>query len=782
MKKYRETAGADEETPSRAQYFSWVNSTNEGSTEAQTLTNLAFFRFMRDRFGMQLDIYAWDAGNLDGSGGLYAAQRQDTLRRQYPNGYKPIADAAAEIGCRLGVWGGPDGYGDDAETEAARQELLVSLCRDHHFALFKLDGVCGGLREEKQEKFVETMQKCRRYAPDLIVLNHRLPLGIGEPYVTTFLWNGTETYVDVHICNPRTAMHHRAFAFVRGNVPGLERLAEDHGVCISSCPEYFEDDLIYQAFGRELILAPEIYGNPWFLRDDELPILASIYSLHRKWRAILVHGMLLPDSYGPNAVSRGDGTRQFLCTGNDSWNMRLVKVKLDAEIGLEKPESGKVSVILHHPYTEFLGTFAYGETVEIQVYPFRAALVECCHAENCAEMVQGCAYRVIHRCTNACEKGGCVDEIEVVAAQHPIAFRGESLAADAPFDYREPVPEHLGNAARIPAPDAARAKTLYESAMAAVDNDSLETRAIRRAGETAYPAVAECRRAFFTQDTYRYRGCDQTALFDGDPDTFFDGRSRTYFGGQRIDGGCLRVDFGKRVYADAVEIEYYATRENPIRQILPQITPGTAEISADFVTFIPVAPEPVETLGTYDMPYVVENLHTIETDHGVRCRVTYRLDPAMPMRYFRLPGPMDRLFSVTLLKNGAKIDTPDANASNLMAPAFPVRFAEEATVVIPRAGKLAIAVNGEHGAEGVAVTVEIDGKRYGCPDRAVSYPSNMWEHLVITPDSDTTFYFPVTEEMAGKSATITVLFCEKHEPNPAIETPATTEIYWCPEH
>ena len=31
MKKYRETAGADEETPSRAQYFSWVNSTNEGS-------------------------------------------------------------------------------------------------------------------------------------------------------------------------------------------------------------------------------------------------------------------------------------------------------------------------------------------------------------------------------------------------------------------------------------------------------------------------------------------------------------------------------------------------------------------------------------------------------------------------------------------------------------------------------------------------------------------------------------------------------------------------------
>ena len=98
MKKYRETAGADEETPSRAQYFSWVNSTNEGSTEAQTLTNLAFFRFMRDRFGMQLDIYAWDAGNLDGSGGLYAAQRQDTLRRQYP---KFLCCRHSSAQCRL---------------------------------------------------------------------------------------------------------------------------------------------------------------------------------------------------------------------------------------------------------------------------------------------------------------------------------------------------------------------------------------------------------------------------------------------------------------------------------------------------------------------------------------------------------------------------------------------------------------------------------------------------------------------------------------------------------
>jgi hypothetical protein len=32
--------GATELSPSRSQYFSWINNTNEGATEAQTLTNI----------------------------------------------------------------------------------------------------------------------------------------------------------------------------------------------------------------------------------------------------------------------------------------------------------------------------------------------------------------------------------------------------------------------------------------------------------------------------------------------------------------------------------------------------------------------------------------------------------------------------------------------------------------------------------------------------------------------------------------------------------------------
>ena len=100
------TSGADENTPSHAQYFSWINNTNEGSTEKQTKINLNFFRYLREKYGMQLDIYAWDAGNLDGANGTYEDFRSEKLKKQYPNGYAPVVEAARQIGVRMGVWGG----------------------------------------------------------------------------------------------------------------------------------------------------------------------------------------------------------------------------------------------------------------------------------------------------------------------------------------------------------------------------------------------------------------------------------------------------------------------------------------------------------------------------------------------------------------------------------------------------------------------------------------------------------------------------------------------------
>ena len=45
-----------------------------------------------------------------------------------------------------------------------------------------------------------------KYSPELILLNHRLRLGKGLPYATTFLWNGTETLSFLFIF-PRCPYH-----------------------------------------------------------------------------------------------------------------------------------------------------------------------------------------------------------------------------------------------------------------------------------------------------------------------------------------------------------------------------------------------------------------------------------------------------------------------------------------------------------------------------------------------------------------------------------------------
>ena len=95
----------------------------------------------------------------------------------FPTGYRGLTDKASKIGTRFGIWGGPDGFGNTAEEENQRIEMMVSLCRDYKFELFKFDAVCGDLRNNKQDAFIRMMTECRKYSPDLVLLNHRLNLG-----------------------------------------------------------------------------------------------------------------------------------------------------------------------------------------------------------------------------------------------------------------------------------------------------------------------------------------------------------------------------------------------------------------------------------------------------------------------------------------------------------------------------------------------------------------------------------------------------------------------------
>jgi hypothetical protein len=742
----RVNAGADEQTPSRAEYFSWINNSNEGSTERQTRINLAFFKWLRDEYGMQLDIYAWDSGNLDGSGG-YGTMDTPRFKAAYPRGWKSSVDSAANIGCRLGLWGGPDGYGNTSLDEKARHDLLVSFCRNYHFALFKWDGVCGTLRPEKQKAVIETLEECRQYSPDLIVLNHRLELGKARPYVTTWLWEGAETYIDVFMPNRMTAPHHRAGAISRGLTPNLQRLTEDHGVCLSSCLDGWEDDLVLQAFNRSLLLAPEIYGNPWLLRDDEFPKLARLFNLHRRYGDILVNGMVLPQTqYGPNAVARGDQSTRFITLRNLSWEPVTYQVQLDESIGLTQP--GQIELWRFHPHERILGRFERGSKVSIEVQPFRSCLIMAT-TKPCDEIgVSGCEYEVVRdvvgnpviikllglpgTTAEATLQSGRFAFSKALMDDQPLATFAEGKPVKITFPgtpLKQPWHRKLINleACRVPAD----AEALYEATCFAADNDALEVRSLRRSGPTSIPAVQKARDAFFDQSLFRSRGCWDRLLFDGDattafavtPDVF---RSGT--GAAVSPSAELRLDLGAPTQLDRLVIH-----------IVKGTTPGQFEYSSDLVAWT--------------------STQTIITNHTV----TMIPPIGQLVRYVRIDRGSMVPTEVEGMRAGQPLLRESWRASNLF-DSYAARIAGSAwsgSVTLNEAAPgsyLCIALEGEHGNNGAWVAARLDGKPIGCPDRAPSFDSNTWEHKVDTNcQSNYTYYLPITPAMIGRRLDLVAL-------------------------
>ena len=777
MKKTAKNAGADELTPSVPQYFSWINNTNEGSTEEHTLINLDFFRYLKDTYGMEIKIYAWDAGNFDGASEGYGNLESAKFRSQYPEEYKNVVAKARELGIRMGLWGSPDGYGDTEESQKERFEFFVHLCRDHNFALFKLDGVCGHLRPEKAGVFANMLKECRKYSPDLIVLNHRLEFYEAEKFVTTYLWNGTETYVDILSCNQNTAMHNRAFMFTRGHTDNLERLAEDHGVCISSSIDYFEDELVYQAFNRSLILAPEIYGNPWLMRDDELPKLARVYNLHRRNAPILVNGKKLPEDWGDNAVSRGSETKRFISTGNNSWETKKITLKLDETIGILTDK--KLSVSIHHPYEKHLGFFETGSTAEIELMPFRATLIEVAVLSEAEPMLTGCEYEIVKE-----DEKGVPTQVKYLKSEGGkvnLLINGEETAfAEAEkTDVKEKAPLFLGsldNAEKNPA----KGEYLYESAMYSITNDSLESRSLKRSGETAIAEVKKARDAFFGQKHYVLRGCEAKNMFDGKDHTFFDSQSKTYLDeNRRICGGCLRVDFGKEIDCDSVEIEFFSG-DYQTREVETQKVPLVAEFSSDLALW---KVSDVAQISVSDNDFTAEVVkftsHTLYDLHGKKITASYKISDKI--RYLRIENPVDRIYAVRLVKDGKIIETKDAFANNMQAHYCHQKTAvhkwQEFTLPGYKPGSyVAVAVEGVHGSECVYCVAELDGRLFGFPRRAPDYKANQWEHMVCSSDKNNTFFFDLPEAAAGKKLTVHAIFSDREKAD------AICNVYICEKH
>ena len=742
--------GADEKTPSKAQYFSWINNTNEGATEKQTQINLDFFGWLKDEYGMQLDIYAFDAGAIDGKR-FYGSVTSSRFKKQFPYGFDTIYEKASSLGIRLGVWGGPSGFGNTPEQEYARTEQMVSLCRDYNFALFKFDAVCGQLYPEKESAFIEMMKKCREYSPDLILLNHRLGLEKAEEYATTFLWEGAETYIGVFMVNNTTAPHHRAGAISRGLVPGLQRLTEDHGVCISSCLDNWDDDLILQAFNRSLILAPEIYGNPWLLSDNEFFKLARIYNLHRKYNDILVDGIVLPSAeYGPNAVSRGDGETRVITLRNNSWLPVDYNITLNDEIGIDNNDQ-EIKVIRIHPDEYFFGNFNYGNDIDVTVEPFRSALYIITSADFDEPLLTGVEFNIVRNVPDKpilidiIGKPGTSAKVRLVnSSKYSYALlngiknskllKGKSVNISFPGEKLiNPVHRKLDSFVEIAIP--VDVESLYEATVFAADNNALEVRSNYRSGTSIIPEVINAREAFFTQPTFVNRGVWDKNLFDNNRNTGF-WPSTKYDYDLRIKGGALRIDFGEVIDIDSLVIhvpDYFS-----LHPLLPQ-EGNYAEVSNDLINWKTIT-------------YLADTLISIPIDSKTR--------------YVRFKYQPQQIVEVEGYFNGEKLNSHNWRASNLFAHASRMNCVKawKSTFELNEIANdsyLSVALNGKHGVEGAYVAAKIDGNFVGAPDRAVSYPSNTWEYVVAERDSNYTYYIPLKDEYIGKKIEIFVMAYDK---------------------
>lgn len=742
--------GADEKTPARSQYFSWINNTGEGSTESQTLSNLNFFQWLRNEYGMILDIYAFDAGNID-KGEYYGSEKISKFQKQFPGGFKPIADKAFEMGTRLGIWDAPDRFGNTPDEEKKQTDYMVSLCRDYRFELFKFDAMGGDLRDEKQDAFIRMMTECRQFSPDLILLNHRVNLGTeAVKQATTFLFGGDETYIDVHMTNTQTATHHRAGALSRELVPELKRLTEDHGVCLSSCLDYWEDDLILQAFNRNLILAPEIYGNPWLLRDDEYPRLASIYKLARKYKDILVSGIILPEEKcGDKAVSRGDAQTRLITLRNLTWLPVKRTIQLDEEIGLAK--GSMVELRQYHPVERVMGRFKIGQSVTVEVLPFRSCLLIASTVKIAGPVVEGCDFEVVN---DMAGKPLIINLLGFPGERKTIILKGtdnvrgpvkvdgrevKGLRSGKPFEIvfpgsplKDNYHRKLGDLKSVPVPSDAEA--LYEATCFAADNNALEARSLIRSGPTAIPEVQKARDAFFNQAVFIDRGLWDRYLFDGDRKTAFYPGRRWGRREVRMNGGSLRLDMGSPTKLDSLKIII-----------------GDEQSLQPFKSWEPVRIEVSEDLKVWQSIVVLAGKE-----------LTLLLNKSKPVRYARLPGSPERVVEIEGFLNGKQVDRTLWRASNLFSPyrqATPKEAFETSFVIkeIPKGSYLAIALNGKHGDEGAYAAIRVNGKPVGAPDRSLSYKSNAWEYPVPATDSNYTYYVPLTPDMTGAKIDVVVL-------------------------
>jgi hypothetical protein len=781
-------------------YFDWLCHDNSGPLESEILANFAALKKLREMYGLQIDIYNSDAGLVE-SQGTYFPQFKANFDRRFPNGLRLIADASARLGMKLGLWIGPDGFGETPPEMAARRDQLLSWVKDFNVGLFKMDTVVSALAhkdkyilEKKYQSLANALAEARRIDPSFVAINHRIN---NSPYMLTItdclLWKGEETYIDVHITNRTAALYNRSGSIGRDLTSEFYqtpfRQFEDHGICFNSCVENWEDDLVAQAFGRASVLSPELYGTFFFLRDEEYPRLARLIQLHKRSEPLLKKAFPLSEG----DIAHGDGRSSLVVLRNPTWSYRTKSVPLDGTIGLAAEPGTPLTVRRRHPH-EFLISdrgIKAGESLRVELEPFDLQLIQVDAGLPDEPFLGGVPYEVV--------PGPDSDSFEMKLLGEPgrdyeVAFHnwgaravlseGRTLNTAEEKTWRVRFPgqplagepfARLSDFADAPA-GPTDGSYLAELAKFTVDDDALEVREMGslKGAPSSLPEIEACRE-YMWRKVITAEGSVRNA-FDDDPLTrWSDGYSkRSPFTGSpapyRSDASLWRIDLGEPT--DLRRLELHVVRKTEDGSL------EAVEVSPDLKTWTRV--DGLSFKKAEALPLFTEirqrgrqiKIFDIEAGDNTPVLIEVLLPPNRS-RYVRIRG---RNFSVSEIAGfdgqGRKLDRSRWHATNFFGETpGPGRILKSVAVLKEyRPGQeLAVAVHSGttkfDPVDGVYVAAVVDGKIVIPRHRVPSYPYHNYEWncswLKTEKLGGMAFRLPVQKEWVGKTVELyAVLFGE----------------------
>ena len=770
-------------------YFDWLCHDNSGPLESEILANFAALKKLRELYGLQFDIYNSDAGLVE-SQGTYFPQFRAHFDQRFPNGLRAIADTSARLGMKLGLWIGPDGFGETPASMAARRNQLLEWVKNFNVGLFKMDTVVSALAhddkyilEKKYQSLADALAEARRLDPSFIAINHRIN---NSPYMLTItdclLWNGEETYIDVHIANTTAALYNRSASIGRALTSEFFktpfRQFEDHGICFNSSVEKWEDDLVAQAFGRASVLSPELYGTFFFLPDEAYPTLARLIQLHKRSESLLKQAFPLADG----DISHSDGRSSLIVLRNPTWSYQTKVVALDRTIGLIAPRGTPLTIRQRHPH-EFLtsnGGIKSGESLRVELEPFALQLIQVDAGIPDEPYLGGVLYDVIPGRDAASFDVKLLGEPGRSATVSFHNFAGKSIQLEGravnategkpwkiSFPGRPAVGQpfsRLRDFVNAP-PGRVDGAYLAEFAKFTVDDDALETREMDALARTPsiLPEIEACR-DYMRRKVIIAEGSARNA-FDADPATrWSDGYSRrSPFTGSpapyRSDDSLWRIDLGVLTDVRKLVLDVVRRTEDGFLRAIDTSPDLKTWIRADGLSLEPAQAIPAIT----ELRQRGRRIKVFDVEAGDNKPIQIQIPlPPGKSRYVRIRG---RNFSVSEIVGydgqGRKVDRGQWHATNLFGETpRPTRVLEaEHTLSEYRPGQeFAVAVHSGpvkfDPVDGAYVAAVIDGKVVVPRHRAPAYPYHNYEWNSSWLKTDKldgmTFRLPVKPEWAGK--------------------------------